>query len=188
MFERRLIRNWSFKRFSKKISNLYVIHNIISIEFNELKEMNSENLFPDPSKTLQLHRKHQHLSYSERWHIYKLIVAGDHNKNSLSSKFNIGISTINNIWKEFRPQNRSKSSERRWGASKILQSIKLRRFIINFVETHHNPFTSDDILHEVKENFGITLQKHQLIKFLKEELTLSLKKVRVDQQIWTKED
>ena len=36
--------------------------------------------------------------------IYKLIVAGDHNKNSLSSKFNIGISTINNIWKEFGPQ------------------------------------------------------------------------------------
>ena len=112
--------------------------------------------------------------------IYKLIVTGDHNKNSLSSKFNIGISTINNILKEFGSQNRSKSLEKWWSASKILQSIKLRRFIINFVETHHNPFKSDNILHEVKEYFGITLQKHQLIKFLKEELTLSFKKVWVE--------
>ena len=150
MFGRRPTRYWS-KRFSNKINNLYVIHNnIISIECNELKEMNSGNLFPDPSETLQRHRKHQHLNYSERWRIYKLIVAGDNNKNSLSSKFNIGISTINNIWKEFGPHNRSKSLEGRWSASKVLQSIKLRRFIINFVEAHHNPFTSDDILHEVK--------------------------------------
>ena len=47
---------------------------------------------------------------------------------------------------------------------------------MKFVDTHNDPFTSNDVILAVKKRFWITIQKHQLIKFLKEHLNLSFKK------------
>ena len=138
--------------------------------------MNIADIYPDPSQTLLLHRKHQHLSYSERLYVYKLIVNGNQEKGELSSLFNISLSSINNILKEFNPGNIINSLEGWSKASKILHSSILRQFIMKFVETHNNPFTSNDVILAVKKRFWITIQKHQLIKFLKEHLNLSFKK------------
>ena len=44
------------------------------------QQMNIADIYPDPSQTLLLHRKHQHLSYSERLYVYKLIVNGNQEK------------------------------------------------------------------------------------------------------------
>ena len=47
---------------------------------------------------------------------------------------------------------------------------------MKFIESHNDPFTSNDIIHAVRKRFWIILQKHQLIQFLKEHLNLSFKK------------
>ena len=117
---------------------------------NEASTNKQLNIYPDPDLTLLIHKKHQHLNYSERFYIYKLITDCNQGKGALSSQFNISLSSINNIVKEISPININNSLEGWSKASKILYSSVLRNFSIKFIEIHNDSFTSSDIINSVK--------------------------------------
>ena len=61
-------------------------------------------------------------------------------------------------------------------SGKIMHSTVVRKCINNFISSDSGPFWSRDVAKAVKQDLRISLQVHNLIKYMKKNLGLSFKK------------
>ena len=153
----------------------YLIRGLNEIELSE-KEEQVVKLYPDPADTLKERKKQQHLNYGERLHIYKEIAVHKIDRNEISSRYKLSDSTIRNIMREFSMRFSIPKLKDLKRSGKIMHSTVVRKCINNFISSDSGPFWSRDVAKAVKQDLGISLQVHNLIKYMKKNLGLSFKK------------
>ena len=98
------------------------------------------------------------------------------NIDSLANEFKTWTSTLKNILREFKPWINDKELKLSKHASKVMQSKIIQNYVHEYVESNTDPFWVDDLAKYIWQKWGVKVQKHQLISFIKMQMNLTYKK------------
>ena len=108
--------------------------------------------------------------------IYKEVKVPNNNKNEIAMKYKLSDTTIENIMREISLHFYIPKLEDFKKSNMIMYSPKIQKFISEFIKNNDEPFSSKDVIKAVRKDFGISLESHHLIKYMKENMNLSFKK------------
>ena len=136
------------------------------MELYERKEQVSV-LYPNPVDTLKVRKKHQHLNFGERLHISREVNVCNNNKNEIAMKYKLSDTTIEDTMREFSLHFYIPKLEDFKKSNRIMYSPEIRKLFSEFIKNNHELFSSKDAIKAVRKDLGISIESHQLIKYMK---------------------
>ena len=111
-------------------------------------------LYPDSTETLLIRQSKSRLSYSEKLEIMKKLRSNLYTEVEIWRRWNISMSTINRISREFEADKIQHYAEKRILYWKLTELKRIQKLINDYLMTQDEPFTSKSIQtmiwHELK--------------------------------------
>ena len=124
-------------------------------------------LYPDPTETLLIRQSKYRLSYSEKLEIMKKLRSNLYTKVEIWRRWNISMSTINRISREFEADKIPHYAETRILYWKLAESKRIQKLINDYLMTQDEPFTSKSIQTMIWHELKIQIPLHIIWKILK---------------------
>ena len=132
---------------------------------------------PDPTETLLIWQSKSRLSYSEKLEIMKKLRSNLYTKVEIWLRWNISISTINRISREFEADNIPHYAETRILYWKLVESKRIQKLINDYLMTQDELFTSKSIQTMIWYELKIQIPLNIIRKILKLSSRQSRKRV-----------
>ena len=116
------------------------------------------------------------MSFPERWTVYKMISYEGEDNERMKEKYNLSLSTLKNIKREFDCNSPSSKLQLSKRSSKVMQSSIIQKQVKEYIENTTSPFWVDDVIKFIKQKTGVIIQKYKLRNFIKTIWGLTYKK------------
>ena len=144
---------------------------------SSVENNNYHTLDLDPKETLPKRRKRSRLSYDEKIEVVKMLRSGWYTKFEICWRWNISMSTINRILRDFDESRPSPFSEKKVLFWKFEESKLLQKLIDNYLISQDKPFTSKSIQSMLRQELKVLIPLHIIRKMLKENNRQSWKRI-----------
>ena len=129
----------------------------------------------EPETTLKHRKKHERLSYPEKYLIYKLVVKEGVEPLEIKSRFDVSLSTVKRIELDFKRNLFSDSLVFSRNGWKFAKSEWLLKIVEEFIKQTNTAFTARSIQIYIRNKVKVLLPLHKIRNILKFEFHLSFK-------------